>query len=303
MENPYITLGCDETDTEDIITKKYKKLAFKYHPDRNVSATIKQQEEYEQKFKKINCAYHYLKKNNFKYNNTGDYKHFLKSFFKNKSPIIDFATLYDKIKQLKSLDFNKISDNVLKEIININEFYNLQSDNYPKTDDIDINANIDIFDIYNNVKKEITLLINRKCNKCNGKGIDLNFNRVCIECGGEKIVQNNEIFTFNSMFKNIVFFKKSHYEHQKSLGNININLIPKKNAHFSIVNYYDILYKHYIDLSEKPESIKIVLSYLDLKDYTLSIINPIYNNEYIIDNMGLFIPNKNRASLIIILSG
>lgn len=55
MENFYDILGLDKNATEDDIKKAYRKLAQKYHPDKN-----KDNKEAEEKFKKINVAYETL---------------------------------------------------------------------------------------------------------------------------------------------------------------------------------------------------------------------------------------------------
>ena len=63
--DPYKILGCTNKENEEQITKKYKKLALKYHPDRNKSLNKAKQIEYENKFKEITRAFDILKKNNF----------------------------------------------------------------------------------------------------------------------------------------------------------------------------------------------------------------------------------------------
>jgi len=53
-KNYYEVLNVKKTDSEEVIKKSYKKLAFKYHPDK---AGEEKKEEYEDKFKQINEAY------------------------------------------------------------------------------------------------------------------------------------------------------------------------------------------------------------------------------------------------------
>ena len=55
LEIDYVNIKC-ETLTIDYITKRYRKMALKYHPDKNGNT-----EESTEKFKKINESYTYLK--------------------------------------------------------------------------------------------------------------------------------------------------------------------------------------------------------------------------------------------------
>lgn len=57
MENPYHVLGLSSSATEKEIQARYRKLAFKFHPDRNPG----QREEAERDFKRIKDAYDVLK--------------------------------------------------------------------------------------------------------------------------------------------------------------------------------------------------------------------------------------------------
>ena len=43
----YSILGVSRDDPIDIITLKYKKLAFKWHPDRNINNKIVSEEKYD----------------------------------------------------------------------------------------------------------------------------------------------------------------------------------------------------------------------------------------------------------------
>jgi len=53
MKDYYRTLGVPETATDEDIRKAFRKLAFKYHPDKNIG----HEREAEEKFKDINEAY------------------------------------------------------------------------------------------------------------------------------------------------------------------------------------------------------------------------------------------------------
>ena len=55
-EDYYETLGVNKSSSDDEIKQAYRKMAMKYHPDRN-----KDDKKAEKKFKKVNEAYYILK--------------------------------------------------------------------------------------------------------------------------------------------------------------------------------------------------------------------------------------------------
>ena len=66
--DPYKVLNLSRDATKEDIRKAYKKMAFKYHPDRNLNNS----EEASEKFKEIHEAY--VKIENGEYNSENDYK-------------------------------------------------------------------------------------------------------------------------------------------------------------------------------------------------------------------------------------
>ena len=303
MRNPLDILECTSKSTPEEITKKFKKLAMKYHPDRNSTLDEQTKKDYENQFKEINCAFTYLKKNNFKYNTShADFEKYSNIFssniFKNG---IDIGNLFQNF---RNINFDSIANNILKGINDFQGIYDNSNSKLTKTDDISINANIELFDIYNNVKKEISININKKCSKCIALGYNIDTKEKCIECNGEKLVSTNQDIYFYSMFKNIKFKSIGNEAIGKRTGNIYINLFCKKHPLFRIIDDYNILYresilkKENITYNEHGISITLKILFLDLKEYYIVIKNPTTAislfYEYEIEGYGLYIPNKTR---------
>ncbi len=99
----YKILGIEKNATESEIKKAYRKLALKWHPDKNPN----NRKESEEKFKKINEAYSILSDKNKRneYDNGGmnfDFKGFnaddiFKDFFGGKDPFSEFFKFDDDI--------------------------------------------------------------------------------------------------------------------------------------------------------------------------------------------------------------
>lgn len=66
--DPYKILGIPRDATDEDIKKAYKKLAIKYHPDKNINKSADEKNKTETKFKEISQAYDLLINNNQQYN-------------------------------------------------------------------------------------------------------------------------------------------------------------------------------------------------------------------------------------------
>tara|TARA_B110001469_G_scaffold127738_1_gene150154 strand:+ start:1580 stop:2665 length:1086 start_codon:yes stop_codon:yes gene_type:complete len=308
MKNPLEILECTYKSTPEEITKKFKKMAMKYHPDRNSTLDGNTKKEYENKFKEINCAFTYLKKNNFKYDSSrADFDNYSNIFaskiFKNG---IDIGHLFQNI---RNINFDSIANNILKGINDFQGIYDNSNSKLTKTDDVSINANIELFDIYNNVKKEITIDVTKKCSKCMALGYTIDTKDECNECNGQKIVKTTHELSFYSMFKNIKFKSMGNEELNKRTGNVYINLFCKKHPLFRIIDDYNLLYRIPIlqkeNISHTNEGIVITkyIQFLDLKNYNIIIKNPATSlslfYEYEIEEYGLYIPTKTRGKLVV----
>ena len=229
-----------------------------------------------------------------------NFESFSNTFFKFKDNI-DINTIFESV---RNINFESVAKTIMTEIVNMNN-YHKNKNIIERTDNICINANIELFDIYNNVKKTTQLSLTRICYKCKGKGVSYDKHK-CDNCNGLKIVDKMIEISFYCMFKNTTLFKYSNEEINKLTGNIYINIVPKNHKYLRIIDEYNILYQFELEeenIDNKTLSIKKDIRYLDLNKYEINIfkIQPqssiIY--EFKINNYGLYIPNNERGNLII----
>lgn len=294
----YSILGVKRGDSIEIITKKYKKLALKWHPDRNRNNKY----EAEEKFKTISASY-----NNIVNKKSNPFHTFTSS----PNGGFDFGNLFTKINEFK--DYFK-DVNYEELLLNVIEKVNTFSDPKPKktkTDNLYINANLELFDIYNNVKKTINIDRLRKCTDC-VKSDESDF--YCNTCNNKKYVNKSIELTFYGKSKTVIFPKFSDHCVNKTPGDIIININPKNNEKdekYQLINNYDLLYNYNVDninISNninKP-NLEISFKHLDNKTYNFTISNPTLYYKYKIDGMGLLYNDEsdpyNRGCLYIMLT-
>jgi len=277
MNCPYKILDVRKTDSLEIIKKKYRKLALKYHPDRNINVEFD-----DNKFKEINEAYKKIIDNH-----ENDFMDDI--YFQNfTEKIINKGKKFgDFFKNFKTENFKDV---LLTEIKNYKKFYESHNtDVY--SEDINVNINIDLQEIYNNIEKFIDLEIYDKCPHC-----IINDLKLCLHCNNSGKVLNKQKFVFNSADKIIIFPESAHYELNKKRGNINIRIITKLHNTYKIINNYDILYEIYIN-NEKDISIEYTLFNNDVRTFYAKYP---YKKEYIYDNLGIHIPFSNKRGNLII---
>lgn len=268
--NPYDILGIDANSSNEDIRKQYIKLAMKYHPDRNKNKPIEIQHEYENKFKEINDAYSKINSENNEFSFSED-------------------SIFDKF---KNLDYKDIANKIFKEASLFSKFMFDQNEVY--TNNINVNLNIELFDIYNNIKKTFSLEITKRCRKCMGIGVKVNENNFvpCNNCYGAKYLKQKKEFEIFAGEGKQIFFKQSNEEYGKKTGNVIVNIIPKKNNDYIILNNINICY--YVN---KPN---ISFLYLDNKRYILNNLEE--NKKYCFRGYGLLNNNMERGDLYIIFN-
>ncbi len=266
----YSILGATRADSIETITKKYKKLALKWHPDRNRHNKY----EAEEKFKTISAAY-----NNIVSNKSNPFHTFTGS----PNGEFNFGNLFTKINEFK--DYFK-DVNYEELLLNVIEKVNTFSDTKPKktkTDNLYINANLELFDIYNNVKKTINIDRLRKCVECvksDDSGVKCNM------CKNDKYINKSIELTFYGKTKTVIFPQLSDHSEHKTPGDIIININPKNNQvdeKYQIINNYDLLYNYVVDDVDDVDNIKtldISFKHLDNKTYKFAISNRTLNYKY-----------------------
>ena len=285
--NYYEILNSKNTDKIEDITKKYKELALKYHPDKNNNDKLSTE-----KFKEITNAFYNIKNNHNKN----------KSFFRDQK--FDFKNFTDKL-----INKGEILNNIINKAknIDVSEFFTLFFENIKKyrfyyddifseiqTEDIKVNINVKLEDIYNKEEKLINLIRIRKCKHCYTNDI-----KYCTICNNKIYCEQEKCFIVNCSEKLIMFPGESNEEKNKKPGDIIVNFITKKHDLYTIYNEYDILYT--IDYNNS-DIITHEFKYLDNQTYVFECSAP-FSESYIINNKGLNIPYSSiKGNLIIKLN-
>ena len=176
-ESLYKELGISKSASLNEIKKAYKKLALKYHPDRN------KEPEAEEQFKKISKAYDILSDENKRKQYdmfgldavNGSSGGMPSGFGGVDNPFDLFDNIFGSSHGMGSrrgyTRTSKRAKNVVKEI------------------------NVDLVDIYNEKKLKLSLVSNVKCSVCNGLGCNNKSSlKTCSKCDGSGVfVQMQQI--------------------------------------------------------------------------------------------------------------
>lgn len=315
-KNYYELLGVSKNASEDDIKKSYRKLAVKWHPDKNPN----NKEEAEKKFKEISEAYQVLSDPSKReiYDNYGE------DGLKNDS-------------NMRSQQFNS-PDEIFKMFFGSDRspFSNNFEHNFfergkKKTDTKVINIPINLKEFYTGSKKKITLKIKslcttcdglgginpKTCNNCNGLGIKI-INRmigpgmiqrlqtncdtcngskkicstVCSECNGNKIKINDKEFILviepGLENEDKIFFQNLGDQYpNEDKGDIVFLLKEENNNLFKRIGN-DLIYNYEITLGDSIIGTTVSFDNINGEKIFFQEKNIIKNNSYtVIKNKGM----------------
>ena len=179
----YEVLGLKKTAQKDEIKKAYRKLALKYHPDKN-----KGDKSSEEKFKEASEAYHVLSDEKRKAN----YDQFGHAAFQGSGGQSGFG----------NFDFSSSFSDIFEDVFgDFGDFgfgragQSRRSRSVNRGNDLRYDISINLDDAYNGLEKKINYTTYKKCKTCSGNGSKPGSKpSTCSYCAGQGKVRSNQGF-------------------------------------------------------------------------------------------------------------
>ena len=179
----YAVLGVIKSASADEIKKAYRKLALKYHPDRN-----KGDKTAEAKFKEAGEAYHILSDKERRTN----YNQFGHAAFEGADGREGFSN-FDFTSAFSDIFGSDIFDDFFEDFGETRKRRRRSSDF--RGEDLRYDLSISLEDAYNDKKQEINFSSSDKCGACDGYGAEPGSKPIsCSVCGGQGQVRSSQGF-------------------------------------------------------------------------------------------------------------
>ena len=326
-KNYYQELGVDKNASDDEIKKAYRKLAHKYHPDKNQG-----DKNSETLFQKVNEANQILSDpkskqeydlrsphgNSYSPNSFGGFEGF-EFHFGNGTPGDIFSQFFGE-------------NSPFGNHFGFNPF---RREEFPENLDINASININLKQIYTNNVFNIKFKRNVTCKDCNGTGFDNKsksdicevcegsgkdrYGKTCVyckgdgkvytgqcqTCKGEKVVSTDTEITMQNLSQlrqNIKNIQKG-YGHQSKhykdkVGNLILNIIVDRSDKYQIVNNFELHYTIDVHFQDAIDGTEILYNHIDDSNLKIKLPEKTKNNDIIrIKEKGLLINEKDRSDL------
>ena len=179
----YAVLGVIKSASADEIKKAYRKLALKYHPDRN-----KGDKTAEAKFKEAGEAYHILSDKERRTN----YNQFGHAAFEGAGGRGGFSN-FDFTNAFSDIFGSDIFDDFFEDFGETRRRRRRSSDF--RGEDLRYDLSISLENAYNDTKQEINFSSSDKCGACDGYGAEPGSKPIsCSVCGGQGQVRSSQGF-------------------------------------------------------------------------------------------------------------
>jgi len=179
----YEVLGVDKSAKKDEIKKAYRKLALKYHPDKN-----KGDKSSEEKFKEASEAYHVLSDDKRKAN----YDQFGHAAFQGAGGQGGFG----------NFDFSSSFSDIFEDVFgDLGDFgfgtsgRSRRGRSNNRGSDLRYDVSINLNDAFNGSEKKINYTTYKKCKTCSGSGAKPGSKpSACSHCGGQGRIRSSQGF-------------------------------------------------------------------------------------------------------------